>query len=500
MTDTYNRYTGDGTTTSFAVTFPQYSWTSVLVYVDNVRVTTGYTYNSATQAIVFTTAPALGLSVTLQRQTDVDLLYKFGQGAAFTGSNVDSNFLQYQTAVEEVQNAADRVYLDNALEDERNARVAADASLQSQITGATPIMAAQVPAVMWHERALTNSVVVPAGMNAFSIGPQFVINPGQDITLGAGSTYTVIGNAFERSELYDVTADNLTTSDSASTVSVTALAALPERMSAEEAKVQPVALGGTGNSTGLAASATKLATARSVQVSLASTTGAAFDGTTDITPGVTGVLDVTNGGTGNSTGQAASAVRLSTSRTLTTVLSSGSGASFDGTANASIGVSGVLPVASGGTGASTVTAARNALGAAASAGVTDGSNAVAGIVGEFVELTGSSVTLNAGVDTNGLSMTLQAGDWDVSASGAFIVGAATSTGVRIGVSTASATYGGLATYTQVPANTTGTNIVMHSPTVRISVTAATTVYVVVTAYLVSGSISSTSYIRARRVR
>ena len=49
---------------------------------------------------------------------------------------------------------------------------------------------------------------------------------------------------------------------------------------------------------GNAATATKLATARTIQTNLASTSAASFDGTTNITPGVTGVLPITNGGTG----------------------------------------------------------------------------------------------------------------------------------------------------------------------------------------------------------
>ena len=56
--------------------------------------------------------------------------------------------------------------------------------------------------------------------------------------------------------------------------------------------------GGTGNTSGLAATATALATARTVQTNLASTASASFNGTANITPGVTGTLPVANGGTG----------------------------------------------------------------------------------------------------------------------------------------------------------------------------------------------------------
>lgn len=62
--------------------------------------------------------------------------------------------------------------------------------------------------------------------------------------------------------------------------------------------VLPIANGGTGNTAGLAASATILANARSIQTNLSSTSSVSFNGSANITPGVLGVLPVTNGGTG----------------------------------------------------------------------------------------------------------------------------------------------------------------------------------------------------------
>ena len=53
--------------------------------------------------------------------------------------------------------------------------------------------------------------------------------------------------------------------------------------------------------TGNAATATKLATARTIRTNLASTSTASFDGSGNITPGVTGTLPIANGGTGKTT-------------------------------------------------------------------------------------------------------------------------------------------------------------------------------------------------------
>lgn len=52
---------------------------------------------------------------------------------------------------------------------------------------------------------------------------------------------------------------------------------------------------------GNAGTATKLKTARTIQTNLASTSSVSFDGSADITPGVKGILPITNGGTGANT-------------------------------------------------------------------------------------------------------------------------------------------------------------------------------------------------------
>lgn len=56
-----------------------------------------------------------------------------------------------------------------------------------------------------------------------------------------------------------------------------------------------------GTLSGNASTATKLATARTIRTNLSSTTAPSFDGTANITPGVTGILPITNGGTGGTT-------------------------------------------------------------------------------------------------------------------------------------------------------------------------------------------------------
>ena len=130
--------------------------------------------------------------------------------------------------------------------------------------------------------------------------------------------------------------------------------------------ILPVANGGTGSnalssvSVGNSKTADALTTGRTVQTNLASTSSAAFDGTKNITPGVSGVLPVSNGGTGSNTlasitvGKATSADKLATARTIITNLASTNSSAFDGSANITPGISGILPVANGGTGSNSL--------------------------------------------------------------------------------------------------------------------------------------------------
>ena len=75
------------------------------------------------------------------------------------------------------------------------------------------------------------------------------------------------------------------------------------------------------NVTGNAGTATKLQTTRTIRTNLSSTSTASFNGTADITPGITGTLAISHGGTGATTASGAcnnlGAVTISTSQTIT---------------------------------------------------------------------------------------------------------------------------------------------------------------------------------------
>lgn len=101
---------------------------------------------------------------------------------------------------------------------------------------------------------------------------------------------------------------------------------------------------------GAANTATKLATARTITANLASSTAGSFDGSANITVGVTGTLPIANGGTGL-TSAPSMLVNLA-STTATSPLQ----------ASPRPGVTGTLPIANGGTGQTTAAGVRNALG------------------------------------------------------------------------------------------------------------------------------------------
>ena len=73
---------------------------------------------------------------------------------------------------------------------------------------------------------------------------------------------------------------------------------------------------------------------------------------------------VTHAGVAKWLGNANTATKLATARTITANLASSTAGSFDGSANITVGVTGTLPIANGGTGATTAAAARTALGCA----------------------------------------------------------------------------------------------------------------------------------------
>lgn len=138
-------------------------------------------------------------------------------------------------------------------------------------------------------------------------------------------------------------------------------------------------------------------------------------------------------------------------------------------------------------------------------GVTDGSAAAAGFVGEFVQAlldAASAVTLANNTVSNVLSISLTAGDWDVDGSLNFNSTVATVTGGAAGITATSATLptdgsevcdGVLSTLL-----TSASGVTM--PRKRISITTTTTIYAVGRKTFALGAVKAYGCMSARRIR
>lgn len=74
---------------------------------------------------------------------------------------------------------------------ESRARAVGDANLQSQLTGKVPLEASAFSPISWHAQRISNSVSIPPNMNAWSFGPAMTIQPGQQVTVGDNSYWTI---------------------------------------------------------------------------------------------------------------------------------------------------------------------------------------------------------------------------------------------------------------------------------------------------------------------
>jgi hypothetical protein len=125
-------------------------------------------------------------------------------------------------------------------------------------------------------------------------------------------------------------------------------------------------------------------------------------------------------------------------------------------------------------------------------GVTDGSEAAAGDVGEYLTVTSGSVALSNTTLANVVSLNLTAGDWDVQGNVTFAAGSGTHTffGAGIGV---------LDTFTSSTFPSAALNQAITTVTRRYNVAATTTVWLVAEAGF-GGTMTATGTVRARRMR
>jgi len=97
-----NYFTGDGSTTSYNLTFEYIDETDVKVTLDGV-VTTAYSFANAT-TILFDTAPGNDVEIRIYRDTNVDELKStFFAGSSIRAQDLNKNFEQNNFAVQEIK-------------------------------------------------------------------------------------------------------------------------------------------------------------------------------------------------------------------------------------------------------------------------------------------------------------------------------------------------------------------------------------------------------------
>lgn len=126
-------------------------------------------------------------------------------------------------------------------------------------------------------------------------------------------------------------------------------------------------------------------------------------------------------------------------------------------------------------------------------GVTDGSDAAAGDIGEYLTATSGTVSLANAVLTNIVSIDLTAGDWDVSGTVGFSAGSGTHTLFGAGIGS------GLDAVITATFPSAAMSMALPTSVHRYNVTATTTVWLVAEVGF-TGSCTAQGIIRARRMR
>lgn len=140
-------------------------------------------------------------------------------------------------------------------------------------------------------------------------------------------------------------------------------------------------------------------------------------------------------------------------------------------------------------------------------GTATNDSAAAGYIGEYIEnstanTSGSAVSLTTNTNANVSSISLTAGDWDVSCALSFLIGGGSATAIVAGITQTSATPGGtgsFAAFTGTIAQTTYADTTLCVPVYRVKLAGTTTVYLLGRATF-PGTCSAYGLISARRVR
>lgn len=511
------------------------------VYLDGVE-TTGYTWTSSTN-IRLNTALVASTTVLLIRKTEREYLYiEFASGSPFIEVNVDSQNTQFLHLAQELVEgrAIPGFYGTISMNGYRitglaNPINAQDAATKAYVDAADALLGQRIDAehAGWVDAVATEAATRKAADDALSTrttnleqtfisGEPTVSYPWYTVLAEATDEVTP-GLSFTKAVVY-VQGVNQIPGYSFEVVDNTLLFAevLPAgtlvsaRLGYDAELSETYA---TATALGEEASARANADAQIIlDYQAAVATKAAKGANSDITSlsGLTTPLSKTQGGTGNTSGAADSAAKLSTARALVVDLTSVTPASFDGTVDATMGATGILPITKGGTGAGDAATARANLGAAASgsngditaltglsggiSGRVDGAAAAAGVVGEVLSaVTAAAVSVTSGTPLNVVSLSLPAGEYELE-SALLVTNSGNVTALSFGVSSTSGVlpsnwYDLYSITTTLAAG----NSSRQGMSRRLRLSATTTVYLVAQATF-TRTCTAQGYIRAMRVR
>jgi len=152
MANSFVRYTGDGSTTTYSVPFSYRAQEDVSITIDGV-VTTAFTWNGAGTQVTFTTAPASSTAIEIRRTTSQGTkLVDYASGSVLTESDLDTDSDQaFFMSQEAIDDAGDVIKLSNV-------NFQWDAQNKRMTNVADPVNAQDAATKNWSETAMSAQV------------------------------------------------------------------------------------------------------------------------------------------------------------------------------------------------------------------------------------------------------------------------------------------------------------------------------------------------------